>query len=134
MTGDRDHIRSTASAFLTAAEDRLEVTSLVYPLRDGGFELIVRIAHGQVENARRTAADFIAAWPNAPTDELDDEFPMAGKDPNGLIGILFGTRCGMLVEVLYDESGDLFKVTYVPPSFVEAAYPKLFKAQTEDTH
>jgi len=81
----------------------------------------------QVGNARQVAKRFIAEWPNAPTDELDDGFPMVGKDPNGLTGVLFGTRCGMLVEVLYEDSGDLFEVTYVHPRFVNSAYPELTK-------
>jgi len=59
---------------------------------------------------------------------------MVGKDPNGLTGnpngltgILFGTRQGMLVEVLYEDSGELFETTYVHPKFVAAAYPELTK-------
>ena len=82
----------------------------------------------QIETARQISERFIAEWPNAPTDELDAGFPMVGKDPNGLTGILFGTRHGMLVEVLYDDSGELFDVTYVHPRFVDAAYPELIKA------
>jgi len=82
----------------------------------------------QIETARQIAERFIAEWPNAPTDELDDGLLMVGEDPNGLTGILFGTRHGMLVEVLYDDSGELFEVTYVHPRFVDAAYPELIKA------
>ena len=71
----------------------------------------------QIETARQIAERFIAEWPNAPTDELDDGSPMVGEEPNGLTGILFGTGHGMLVEVLYDDSGDLFEVTYVRKTF-----------------
>jgi hypothetical protein len=35
----------------------------------------------QVEAARRIAERFIAEWPNAPTDELDDGFPMVSCTP-----------------------------------------------------
>ena len=88
----------------------------------------MKVTQAQLDEARQAAERFIADWPNAPTDELDDGFPMVGKDPNGLTGILFGTRCGMLVEVLYEDSGELFKATYVPPSFVNSAYSRLIKA------
>lgn len=64
----------------------------VFSPEERGFKLDANIPRVQVDNTRQAAADFLAEWPNASMDELDEGFPTAGKDRNGLTAILFGTR------------------------------------------